>query len=82
MSLPGIFTPVCSGDHGTSVDLLEEYRVGKTYRVAGGLPTAKSSHGWRRRIPGEADIFGPVELAGSIGDYGRGRFFFRIGRTL
>jgi NTE family protein len=25
-------------------------------------------------------IFGPVELAGAIGDYGRGRFFFRIGR--
>jgi len=23
---------------------------------------------------------GPVEVAGAIGDYGRGRFFFRIGR--
>ena len=25
-------------------------------------------------------IFGPVELAGAVGDYGRARFFFRIGR--
>jgi NTE family protein len=25
-------------------------------------------------------IFGPVEFAGAVGDYGRGRFFFRIGR--
>jgi NTE family protein len=26
-------------------------------------------------------IFGPVEAAGAIGDYGHARFFFRIGRT-
>ena len=25
-------------------------------------------------------IFGPVELAAALGEYGRGRFFFRIGR--
>jgi hypothetical protein len=26
-------------------------------------------------------IFGPVEVAGAVGDYGHARFFFRIGRT-
>jgi len=25
-------------------------------------------------------IFGPVEVAGAVGNYGRGKFFFRIGR--
>jgi NTE family protein len=25
-------------------------------------------------------IFGPVEVAGAVGNYGHGRFFFRIGR--
>jgi NTE family protein len=26
-------------------------------------------------------IFGPVEIAGAVGDYGHARFFFRIGRV-
>jgi NTE family protein len=65
---------------GTSVDLLGMYEVGKTYRLPEGprppnLPMDVAA-GFLVNT-----IFGPIEIAGAIGDYGRGRFFFRIGRT-
>jgi NTE family protein len=65
---------------GTSVDLIGMFEVGKTYR----LPTGSQPP----NLPMDGavgflmnTIFGPVELAGAVGEYGRGRFFFRIGRT-
>ena len=64
---------------GTNVELLGLYEVGKTYKLALGQKPPN--------LPMDAavgivvnTIFGPVELAGAVGDYGRGRFFFRIGR--
>jgi NTE family protein len=65
---------------GTHLDFLGLYEVGKTYKLTNGtsppnLPMDVSA-GFIVNT-----IFGPVEVAGAVGDYGRARFFFRIGRT-
>jgi NTE family protein len=64
---------------GSSVDLLGLYEVGKTYKLALGTKPPNLPMDGAVGIVVNT-IFGPVELAGAIGDYGRGRFFFRIGR--
>ena len=65
---------------GTNVELLGLYEVGKTYKLAlGPQPPNLPMDGAVGIIVNT--IFGPVELAGAVGDYGRGRFFFRIGRV-
>jgi len=65
---------------GSSVNFLGLLEVGKTYKLPLG---AKPPN-----LPMDAaagllvsTIFGPVEIAGAVGDYGHARFFFRIGRT-
>ncbi len=64
---------------GTNIELLGLYEVGKTYKLAlGPKPPNLPMDGAVGIIVNT--IFGPVELAGAVGDYGRGRFFFRIGR--
>jgi NTE family protein len=65
---------------GTSVDLLGMFEAGKTYQVPNGPkpPNLPLDGAFGVLVN---TIFGPVEVAGAIGDYGRGRFFFRIGRT-
>jgi NTE family protein len=64
---------------GSSVDLLGLYEVGKTYKLAvGPQPPNLPMDGAIGIVV--TTIFGPVEVAGAVGDYGRGRFFFRIGR--
>ena len=64
---------------GSNIELLGLYEVGKTYKLAlGPKPPNLPMDGAVGIIVNT--IFGPVELAGAIGDYGRGRFFFRIGR--
>ena len=64
---------------GSNVELLGLYEVGKTYKLPlGPKPPNLPMDGAVGIIVNT--IFGPVELAGAIGDYGRGRFFFRIGR--
>ena len=64
---------------GSNVELIGLYEVGKTYKLAlGPKPPNLPMDGAVGIIVNT--IFGPVELAGAIGDYGRGRFFFRIGR--
>jgi NTE family protein len=65
---------------GSSVNLLGLFEVGKTYK----LPNGPSPP--HLPIDGAAGllvntIFGPVEIAGAVGNYGHARFFFRIGRT-
>jgi NTE family protein len=64
---------------GSNVEFIGLYEVGKTYKLPLGPPPPN--------LPMDGavglivnTIFGPVEVAGAIGDYGRGRFFFRIGR--
>jgi NTE family protein len=65
---------------GSSVNLLGLLELGKTYQLPLGpkppnLPMAAAAGLLVNTI------FGPVEIAGAVGDYGHGRFFFRIGRT-
>jgi NTE family protein len=64
---------------GDSVNAVGLFEVGKTYQLPNGPP--------QPYLPGDVvggiivnTIFGPVEVAGAVGNYGRGRFFFRIGR--
>jgi NTE family protein len=64
---------------GTNVELIGVYEAGKTYKLPlGPKPPNLPMDGAVGIIVNT--IFGPVELAGAVGDYGRGRFFFRIGR--
>jgi NTE family protein len=64
---------------GSNIEFIGLAEVGKTYKLAlGPKPPNIPLDGAAGIIVNT--IFGPVELAGAIGDYGRGRFFFRIGR--
>jgi NTE family protein len=65
---------------GSSVNLLGILELGKTYK----LPLSPSPP----RLPMDAvggllvnTIFGPVLVAGAVGDYGHARFYFQIGRV-
>jgi NTE family protein len=64
---------------GSNIEFIGMYEAGKTYKLAlGPKPPNLPMDGAVGIIVNT--IFGPVEVAGAIGDYGRGRFFFRIGR--
>jgi NTE family protein len=65
---------------GSSVNFLGVLELGKTYK----LPLAPSPP----HLPMDAaagllvnTIFGPVLVAGTVGDYGHARFYFQIGRV-
>jgi NTE family protein len=65
---------------GSSVNFLGVLELGKTYKLAL-LPSPP-------HLPMDAaagllvnTIFGPVLVAGSVGDYGHARFYFQIGRV-
>jgi NTE family protein len=65
---------------GSTVDLLGVLEIGKTYKLPNGPKPPN--------IPGDIaggllvnTIFGPVLVAGAVGDYGHARFYFRIGRV-
>jgi len=65
---------------GSSVNLLGVFEVGKTYK----LPNWTSPPNLPLDVAGGIlvnTIFGPVLVAGAVGDYGHARFFFRIGRV-
>jgi NTE family protein len=65
---------------GSSVNFLGVLELGKTYKLPNGVSPPN--------LPMDAaagllvdTIFGPVLVAGSVGDYGHARFYFRIGRV-
>ncbi len=65
---------------GSSINALGILEVGKTYKLPNG-PSPPN-------IPGDVaggllvnTIFGPVLVAGTVGDYGHARFYFQIGRV-
>ena len=65
---------------GSSVNFLGIFELGKTYK----LPNAPSPP----KLPGDVaagllvnTIFGPVLIAGTVGDYGHARFYFQVGRV-
>jgi NTE family protein len=65
---------------GSSVNLLGVLELGKTYK----LPNAPSPPNLPMDVAGGLlvnTIFGPVLVAGAVGDYGHARFYFRIGRV-
>ena len=65
---------------GSTVDFLGVLELGKTYK----LPNAPSPPNLPMDVAGGLlvnTIFGPVLVAGSVGDYGHARFYFRIGRV-
>jgi NTE family protein len=64
---------------GDYVDFIGMYEVGKTYQ----LPNGPKPPNLPNDVAGGLivnTIFGPVEVGGAVGNYGRGKFFFRIGR--
>jgi NTE family protein len=65
---------------GSSVNLLGLLELGKAYK----LPFGVKPPNLPMDVAGGLlvnTIFGPVEIAGAVGNYGHARFFFRIGRT-
>jgi NTE family protein len=65
---------------GSSVDFLGILELGKTYK----LPNVPSPPHLPMDVAGGLivnTIFGPVLIAGTVGDYGHGRFYFQIGRV-
>jgi NTE family protein len=65
---------------GSSVNFLGVLELGKTYK----LPNSPSPPNLPMDVAGGLlvnTIFGPVLVAGSVGDYGHARFYFRIGRV-
>lgn len=65
---------------GHTVDFLGMFEAGKTYPIPNG---PKPPY-----IPGDVlgalvvdTVFGPVEVGGAVGNYGHGKFFFRVGRV-
>jgi NTE family protein len=65
---------------GSSVDLLGVLELGKTYK----LPNAPSPPHLPMDVAGGLlvnTIFGPVLIAGTVGDYGHARFYFQVGRV-
>lgn len=65
---------------GSSVNLLGVFELGKTYK----LPNGPTPPNLPLDVAGGVlvnTIFGPVLVAGAVGDYGHARFYFRIGRV-
>jgi NTE family protein len=65
---------------GSSVNLLGLLELGKTYKLPLGAKPPNLPMDVAAGLIVNT-VFGPVEIAGAVGDYGHGRFFFRIGRT-
>jgi NTE family protein len=64
---------------GSSVNLLGIFELGKTYK----LPAGPSPPNLPLDVAGGLlvnTIFGPVFVAGTVGNYGHARFYFQIGR--
>jgi NTE family protein len=65
---------------GSSVDFLGILELGKTYK----LPLAPSPPNLPMDVAAGLivnTIFGPVLVAGTVGDYGHARFYFQIGKV-
>jgi NTE family protein len=65
---------------GSSVNALGIFEIGKTYK----LPNGPSPPRLPLDVAGGLlvnTIFGPVLVAGTVGDYGHARFYFQIGRV-
>ncbi len=64
---------------GSSVNVLGVFEMGKTYQLPFGPKPPNLPIDFAGGLVVNT-IFGPVEVAGAVGNYGHGRFFFQIGR--
>jgi NTE family protein len=64
---------------GDTLDFIGMYELGKTYQLPNGPKPPELPNDIVSALVVNT-IFGPVEVGGAIGNYGRGKFFFRIGR--
>jgi NTE family protein len=65
---------------GSSVNFLGVLEIGKTYK----LPVAPSPPNLPMDVAAGLlvnTIFGPVLVAGTVGDYGHARFYFQVGKV-
>jgi len=65
---------------GSSVNFLGLLELGKTYKLPLGAKPPNLPMDVAAGLIVNT-IFGPIEVAGAVGNYGHARFFFRIGRT-
>jgi NTE family protein len=65
---------------GSTVNALGVLEVGKTYKLPNGVSPPNLPIDFAGGLLVNT-IFGPVLVAGSVGDYGHARFYFRIGRV-
>jgi NTE family protein len=65
---------------GDRLDFIGMYELGKTYQLPNGPKPPNLPMDFAGGLIATT-IFGPVEIGGAVGNYGRGRFFFQIGRV-
>jgi NTE family protein len=65
---------------GDTLNFVGTYELGKTYRLPNGPEPPNLPTDFAGGLLAKT-IFGPVEIGGAVGAYGRGRFFFQIGRV-
>lgn len=65
---------------GDTLNLIGTYELGKTYRLPNGPEPPNLPTDFAGGLLAKT-IFGPIEIGGAVGAYGRGRFFFQIGRV-
>jgi len=65
---------------GDTLNLIGTYELGKTYRLPNGPEPPSLPTDFAGGLLAKT-IFGPIEIGGAVGAYGRGRFFFQIGRV-
>jgi NTE family protein len=65
---------------GDKVDFVGSYELGKTYQLPNGPKPPSLPMDFVAGVI-VTTLIGPIEIGGAVGDYGRGRFFFQIGRA-
>jgi NTE family protein len=65
---------------GDKLDFVSTYELGKTYQLPNGPKPPNLPMDFAAGLIATT-IIGPIEIGGAVGDYGRARFFFQIGRA-
>jgi NTE family protein len=65
---------------GDTLNVVGSYELGKTYQLPNGPKPPNLPMDFVGGLLVKT-IFGPVEIGGAVGDYGRGRFFFQVGQV-
>jgi NTE family protein len=65
---------------GDKLNFIGTYELGKAYQLPNGPKPPNLPMDFAGGLLATT-IFGPVEVGGAVGNYGRGRFFFQIGKV-